>query len=382
MITENPKFELEYYSEDDAAKIDRQEIENATSIAKEVQANLTSTPIELLSKPGINEITAAIQVIETNFAISQLEDQVEQITEDVKAEDIKQLQEKVEEVAESIENTAKKLEETHLDNQAQEIERSAEIIREAADITQNANQTGTWQTEDETITTRIIAPDGSIFADVAFFEKEREGKFGIEVLSDATAKPGIYTVQSTITVDQTEYTINEEFAWGLVSLNTKKSTYYPGETAQFEIVVLDSVGSPVCDAILVMSINGTTLSSGAGITPNVECGIYDAVYDTGVEGTYHVDISAISDGIQTGFETTFDVASFIEFDIIRTAQSKIDPVTNPNEFEVVIDVTSHTNATDIQIVESVPSVFEYHIRRKRYGNCRWKDHHMGSDSTK
>ena len=90
----------------------------------------------------------------------------------------------------------------------------------------------------------------------------------------------------------------------------------------------------------------------------IECGIYDAAYDTGVEGTYHVDISAISDGIQTGFETTFDVASFIEFDIIRTAQSKIDPVNNPNEFEVVIDVTSHTNATDIQIVESVPSVFD------------------------
>ena len=76
---------------------------------------LPSTPLELLSRPGINEITAAIQVIGTNFAISQLEDQVEQIPEDVKAEDIKQLQEKVEEVTESIENTAKKLEETHLE---------------------------------------------------------------------------------------------------------------------------------------------------------------------------------------------------------------------------------------------------------------------------
>ena len=107
-----------------------------------------------------------------------------------------------------------------------------------------------------------------------------------------------------------------------------------------------------------MSINGTTLSSGAGITSNAECGIYDATYDTGIEGTYNVDISAVADGIQTGFETTFDVAEFIEFDIIRTAQSKIDPVNNPNKFEVVIDVTSHTNSTDIQIVESVPSVFD------------------------
>ena len=358
LITENPKFELEYYSENDAVKIDQQQIVNATSIANQLQEDLASTPGELLSKLGTNEITTAIQVIETRNTIYQLEDQVEQIPEDVNAEDIKELQEKVEEVTESIDETAKKLEETHLVDKAPEIEKSAEIIREAADITQNVNQTGTWKTTDENITTRIIAPDGSIFADEAFFEKEREGKFDVEVLSEVVAKPGIYTVESTITVDETEYTINEEFAWGLVSLNTNKSTYYPGDTAEFEIVVLDSVGSPVCDANLVMSINGTMLSSGAGITPNAECGIYDAMYETGIKGTYHVDISAIAEGIQTGFETTFDVASFVEFDIIRTAQSKIDPVNNPNEFEVVIDVTSHTDATDIQIVESVPSVFE------------------------
>ena len=33
LITENPKFELEYYSEDEAVKIDHIEIVNATSIA-------------------------------------------------------------------------------------------------------------------------------------------------------------------------------------------------------------------------------------------------------------------------------------------------------------------------------------------------------------
>ena len=173
-----------------------------------------------------------------------------------------------------------------------------------------------------------------------------------------TPKPGIYTIKNTITVDDNQYTIDEEFAWGLVSLNTKKSTYYPGDTAEFVIVVLDSVGSPVCDANLVMSINGTTLSSGAGITSNAECGIYDARYDTGIEGTYNVDISAVADGIQTGFETTFDVAEYIEFDIIRTAQSKIDPISNPNEFDVLVDITSHIGATDIQIVETVPAVFD------------------------
>ena len=86
LITENPKFELEYYSEDDAAKIDRKEIENATSIANQVQEDLALTPVELLTRPGINEITTALQVIETSLTISELEDQVEQIPEDVNAE--------------------------------------------------------------------------------------------------------------------------------------------------------------------------------------------------------------------------------------------------------------------------------------------------------
>ena len=76
--------------------------------------------------------------------------------------------------------------------------------------------------------------------------------------------------------------------------------------------------------------NGTILSSGADITPNADCGIYDATYDTDAEGTYHVNISAIADGIQTGFETTFDVANYVEFDIIRTAQSKIDALKSAN----------------------------------------------------
>ena len=113
LITENPKFELEYYSENDAAKIDHIEIVNATSIANKVQENLATTPGELLTNLDNNSISTAIQVIETRSVILELEEQVEQIPDDVKIEDIKQLQEKVEEVTESIEDSAKRLEETH-----------------------------------------------------------------------------------------------------------------------------------------------------------------------------------------------------------------------------------------------------------------------------
>ena len=62
----------------------------------------------------------------------------------------------------------------------------------------------------------VIGPDGKIFAEEAFFEKMREGKFGIEISNDVLnsdrAKPGIYIIQNTIIIDGNEFTINEEFA--------------------------------------------------------------------------------------------------------------------------------------------------------------------------
>lgn len=79
---------------------------------------------------------------------------------------------------------------------------------------------------------------------------------------------------------------------------------------------------------------------------------------TGNEGTYNVDIHAFNYGINTDFATTFDVRQSYEFDIIRTAQSKIDPITNPNKFDVKLDVTSFVNASSIIIQEKVPSVFD------------------------
>ncbi|NWJ29052.1 FG-GAP repeat protein, partial [Marine Group I thaumarchaeote] len=357
LITENPQFEIEYYSEEDAAKIDHQEIIEATQIANQVSKELASTQMELLARPGFNEIITAIEIIGTNIAISQLESQVENILGD-NPQAIELAQNKIEQVIQSIDSIAQSLEDTHLEHKASEIEQFVNTIKDIAEINEEQNQTGIWSASDETIYTKIISPDGTIFTDNALFEKQREGKFDVEILSEINAKPGIYTVQSVITVNDVEYTINAEFAWGLVSLNTKKSTYYPGETAEFEIVVLNSVGNPVCNASLVMSINDDVLSSGNGIIPNSDCGIYDAKYLVNVEGTYDVQISAIAQGIQTGFETTFDVASYVEFDVIRTAQSKIDPVNNPNSFDVVIDVTSFVDTDSIEIVESIPSVFD------------------------
>jgi len=194
-------------------------------------------------------------------------------------------------------------------------------------------------------------------------QKNSDGKFTITLLPDSVTSPGLYKLKATFTVNGETHVVEDEFAWGLVSLNTKKSTYKPGDTAEFVIVVLDAEGHPISDASLLMNVIDpnsamTQLISGNGIESGSEVGLYDATYVTGIEGTYNIDIIAQANGIDTSFSTTFDVASFVEFDIIRTAQSKIDPVNNPNSFDVVIDIESFVNVNNIKIVETVPVVFE------------------------
>ncbi len=74
-------------------------------------------------------------------------------------------------------------------------------------------------------------------------------------------------------------------------------------------------------------------------------------------GTYQVTVSAVTDDISASFDTTFDVAEYVDYDIYRQTLSVIDPITNENRFPVVIDIISHTDADEITIIETVPKEF-------------------------
>ncbi|MEM3173211.1 MAG: FixH family protein, partial [Candidatus Nitrosotenuis sp.] len=169
--------------------------------------------------------------------------------------------------------------------------------------------------------------------------------------------------RKTLKVDGQEYVLEDQFAWGLVSVNTQKSIYRPGETADLVIVVLDNGGHPVCDSNISLTVTdpnlqNTTLSSGNGITANSECGLYDASYTTGMEGNYTIHVQAQTPNGITNFDTEFTVKSVYDYDIIRTAQSKIDPVTNPNLFNVTIDIESFVGSNPVTIKEHIPNVFD------------------------
>jgi len=151
------------------------------------------------------------------------------------------------------------------------LSQSADDIEKIGDVEEETSiQSGKWVGNEEQITTEIYDSSGNQIGIASEYEKVRDGKFKLKLSLDQNYNPGLYKVKITINVNGETHIIEDEFAWGLVSLNTEKSIFKPGETAEFIIVVLDSEGHPVCDANLSMIINDPSLknhalSSGNGI---------------------------------------------------------------------------------------------------------------------
>src|SRR5207245_3587856 len=156
----------------------------------------------------------------------------------------------------------------------------------------------------------VIGPDGKPVSTQPQVEQIVEGKFNITLSASRDARPGIYTVTTTLVKDGKTYTAEDQYAWGLVSLNTQKSIYRPGEVANFTIVVLDNGGHSVCNANIVMNIQDptsgiTTLSSGKGIKPDSQCGLYNSEYATKSEANYTVNVSAKTPSVIANFSKYF-----------------------------------------------------------------------------
>jgi hypothetical protein len=220
-----------------------------------------------------------------------------------------------------------------------------------------------WRTANETIEAFVYDSSGTITDIAPEIELISDGEFSITVPRARAFRAGVYKLEVELVQDERIYVVEKEFPWGLVSLNTRKSIYKPGETAEFIIVVLDEEGHSVCDANISMIITNpndekTGYCTCAGtILPGDECGLYTANYTTKVEGNHLIEITALIGGFEVSFNTYFLVQQNYEFEIIRTAQSKIDP-TRQNWFEVKIDTESFTDTSSITLKEFVPAEFD------------------------
>jgi len=364
LITETPEFEFEFYNETTAMIKDKEDIENVTSsILTQAEQSLIQTE-ENLVETDLQENKAKSEIAKAKAEIKKLKDKIKNISkQEIDEQTLDELKDYLRKATKQLKSTGQEISITRFIEKGDELDDYVRDIEKETDLNVSEIQKDKWQANNEIIQTEIYDPNGNKLSVEFTFEKLRTGKFQIGISPYGDVKPGIYKLKTTLTVDGQTFVSEDEFAWGLVSLNTKKSIYKPGETIDFEIVVLNRYGHPVCDANLSMNITDPAsamayLSSENGITPNAECGLYDVQFSSGLEGTHNVTINAKAQGIEAYFSTTFDVRENFEFDIIRTAQSKIDPVSNPNSFDVRIDIESFVGQDQIIIQEFLPSVLE------------------------
>ena len=169
------------------------------------------------------------------------------------------------------------------------------------DVLSKVKMKDVWVSKKEKVKVQIYDVGGNIISLSPEISELRDGKFEVVVPGGRAMKPGLYTLKVELEKDGQVYVVEEDFQWGLVSLNTEKSIYKPGENADFIIVVLDEDGRPVCNAnvsLIVSDPDGgeNYFSTDGEILPSGECGIYGLDYLTGVEGEYEIDVTAVIGG--------------------------------------------------------------------------------------
>ncbi|MBU1015933.1 hypothetical protein KJ657_02480, partial [Patescibacteria group bacterium] len=151
--------------------------------------------------------------------------------------------------------------------------------------------------------------------------------------------PGVYQIEVEINnpiTGRTE-TILQDFAWGVLAINTGKDIYQPGDLAAINIGVLDDQGWPVCDAEVVLEIKSPSDSIGYPKVENTgNCEIfnslntkpdYRAEYTFSQEGKYVLKLSAtLPNGKTRTMTSSVKVVRIPDFVIYRSAATRLYPV--------------------------------------------------------
>jgi hypothetical protein len=178
-------------------------------------------------------------------------------------------------------------------------------------------------------------------------------------------KPGKYTLE----VPDGKDMVKQDFAWGVLAINPDKSVYAPGDKAFLSLAVLDETGLMVCNADVKLKIKNEKLkieeelsTENGKIKINPECKVknfvtkpdYEAAYIVGEEGTYTMELTAVTKNGSYSIKDFFVVKSQVPFTIQRSAATRIYPV---YKYPVNITVIAHEDFAG-EIQEFVPSSFQ------------------------
>ncbi|MFB5605873.1 MAG: LamG domain-containing protein, partial [Nitrosarchaeum sp.] len=303
LISENPEFNLEYFNESDSLMLEIAQIELSTDILvsqteqslneieNQTSSQGTSTTLGFLfglekmlfvqfadaakaddiEQLKIDLLEAKMQLEQIKSSINELKQQnsLDEKTINNFKHQLKDITEKTKNIAASLSKKNMKLQGDNLVNSVTDAENTSNLS------TLDSVQKGKWKDNDTEVNVEVFDYSGKKVSLNSEIKQSREGKYAIKLLPDQSLKPGIYKVISKFTVNGEEKTAESQFVWGLVSLNTKKSIYKPGDVADFVIVVLDRYGHPTGNANLIMTITSptgqtSTLSSNNEITSGDE----------------------------------------------------------------------------------------------------------------
>lgn len=187
----------------------------------------------------------------------------------------------------------------------------------------------------------------------------------VQISGSNNIKPGRYKV--TIT-DADGNTTEQDFTWGVLALNTDKTLYHPGETADIAMAVLNDKGDMVCDAKVDLQISNQTLgvndtlsTENKKIVINPQCQHhdfslqpdYEAHYQFGKKGIYQFQLTALT---QNGTHTITDsiqVTDNIPFDVQRVSATRIYP---PNTYPMTFNIKANRDFSGT-VTETVPESF-------------------------
>ena len=208
------------------------------------------------------------------------------------------------------------------------------------------------------------------------FEITQEGEDKIIKLQRETQfKPGAYKIK----ISQPDgSTYEQDFTWGVLAINTDRSSYLPGENAQILMTVLDNIGETVCQAditLVVVSPSGKEAifsSQNGKIEKSDECRPKNVTYKADFkaiirnlteEGIYRLLFQAkIEDGLRQ-VEKKLLVDSPTnpsqKFVVYRQGPTRIYP---PSPFNIQLKILAHQDFSG-KIIEKVPADFE--IRNTR-----------------
>ncbi|MDD5111465.1 MAG: hypothetical protein PHG85_02870, partial [Candidatus Altiarchaeota archaeon] len=188
------------------------------------------------------------------------------------------------------------------------------------------------------VSARVLRGDAVVDVPVSI-KRTEAGKYELAVERPREFTAGLYRLEVEYSYAGKSLMSSQDFTWGVLAINTRKSVYLPGEDVFIGMAVLDDSGDIVCDADVTLELTDpsggiTVLSTRDGsINVSEECPVlgvtmlpdYYGWYKAGGAGVYTMSLTAGTENGVRSITDSFRVEDAVDFDVARYGPTRIYP---------------------------------------------------------